>query len=89
MALEALAEPFGQANRPEIHRHDQAGGPRPAERVEGDRQSHSCSLEQRCEVEGLCPHDGLRNPTEQILDQRRENCRYQEALSQNGLEGRV
>src|SRR6516164_7125835 len=45
MALETLAEPFGQANRPEIQRRDQAGGPRPAERVEGDPQSRSCSLE--------------------------------------------
>jgi hypothetical protein len=40
-------------------------------------------------AEGLYPHDGLRDPAEQILDQRRENCRYQEALSQNGLERRV
>ena len=45
MALETLAEPFDQVNRPETQRRDQAGGPRPAGRVEGDPQSRSCSLE--------------------------------------------
>jgi len=37
----------------------------------------------------LYPHDGLCDPTEQILNHQREHRRYQEAISQNGLESCV
>ena len=43
--LVTLTEAFGQADRSQIQRRDQADCAQPAERIEGEPQSRSCSLE--------------------------------------------
>ena len=80
-----------QASSRHVRCHSDDGVAEPPPGAPIKRRGHTLVFRPRrvTTVLPLCSHDGLSNPAEQILNQRRENRRYQQAIAQNRLQSGV